>query len=205
MVLMNVGPTYTVTHDGSRYICYSISADSDSYNVCLSNAIDVWSTRFTIDSLLDHKNKHDIGCSKEYDTRLREAFEHKAVSLSFQDSRSTLTIGDDAKKLTFNLYKLPLLEARYELQLLIFGLADKVCSLGKELQAAEGAAVCSPEKSQLPPQTLTQRLFMQDVESRKVMRNAVGGILKKRSSAESLINPGRRKKQAPSGVDFEDA
>lgn len=202
-MVVQLGPTYTVTHEGCRYICYSSSVDGDSYNVCVTNAIDVWSTRFTSDSLLDHKNKHDIGCSKEYDARLRDAFEHKAVSLSFQDSRGTLTVGEDVKKLTFSLYKLPLLEARFELQLLIFGLTDKVCSLGKELHAAEGAAACSPEMSQPPPQT--QRLFMQEAESRKVMRNAVGGNIKKRGPGESLINPGRRKKQAASGVDFEDA
>ncbi|XP_005994406.1 protein PAXX [Latimeria chalumnae] len=196
-----VGHICTVTHETTKYLCYTNSTEN-IVDICVTNAVDVWNTGFTREKFEEHKYKHGMSTLEDYSIKIREAFDHGAATLTVQDSRATVKVSRDSWRLSFDLYKLPLSESRTELQSLMFGLADKINCLGKQLKAAENAATCSPEKS---PQK-AQRLLMPEFDSRK--RGGRGGsvtAVQKRIPGESLINPGSKRKKVATGVAFEDS
>ncbi|KAF1426351.1 Protein PAXX, partial [Spheniscus magellanicus] len=115
----------------------------------------------------------------------REALGRGAASLSLGEGKATLQLREEDRCSVLDLFKLPVAEARSQLQALVFGMAGRVESLERRLEGSGGGgADPSPRKN----------------------RGAGSGLPAKRKiPGESLINPGFKSKKAPSGVDFEDS
>ncbi|KAK1155803.1 protein PAXX-like [Acipenser oxyrinchus oxyrinchus] len=187
--------------DGDRqYLCCT-SGRGGVFNICITNASDVWSTEFTSEKLSEHRRQHGVTSTEEYKTKLRKALQGVSASLLVEGSTATLQLGkdDDPRGLTFHLIKLPDAETRLELQAVLFGMAGRVGVLEQRLER-EGAATASPVKSQ-------QRSTAADFEPR--MHTTGGGrtsaAVKKRLPGASLINPGSKRKVKATGVAFEDS
>uniref|UniRef100_A0A8B9CLU0 PAXX non-homologous end joining factor n=1 Tax=Anser brachyrhynchus TaxID=132585 RepID=A0A8B9CLU0_9AVES len=134
--------------------------------------------------------------------RLRAALRRGAVSLSLQDGRATLQLQGEAGHAALHLCKLPVAEARTQLQALMFGLATCIRNLEERLEVVGTlGSSCSPEKNAAQ----SQQLFLPDPSPSK--KRGAGSALaaKRKIPGESLINPGFKSKKAPSGVDFEDS
>ncbi|KAF1476712.1 Protein PAXX, partial [Megadyptes antipodes antipodes] len=114
----------------------------------------------------------------------REALGRGAASLSLGEGKATLQLREEGRCSVLDLFKLPVAEARSQLQALVFGMAGRVESLERRLEGSGGGADPSPRKN----------------------RGAGSALPAKRKiPGESLINPGFKSKKAPSGVDFEDS
>lgn len=64
----------------------------------------------------------------------REALGRRAVSLSLGEGKATLQPQDEAQCSALDLFKLPVAEARSQLQALVFGMAEHVGSLERRLE-----------------------------------------------------------------------
>ncbi|XP_042642839.1 protein PAXX isoform X3 [Tyto alba] len=134
----------------------------------------------------------------------REAVGRGAAALSLGEGTATLQPrSEEARCSALDLIKLPVAEARSQLQGLVFGMAGRIESLEKRLEAVveTPAPSCSPEKND----AWSQQRFLPDPSPRK--KRGAGSALpaKRKIPGESLINPGFKSKKAPSGVDFEDS
>ncbi|NWW89105.1 PAXX protein, partial [Rhynochetos jubatus] len=130
----------------------------------------------------------------------REALGRGAASLSLGEGKATLQLQEEAGCSTLHLFKLPIAEARSQLQALVFGMAGRIEILESRLEGLwvdlegikAGGGWASPSR-------------LCDPSPRK-NRGAVSALLVKRKiPGESLINPGFKSKKTPSGVDFEDS
>ncbi|NXF94358.1 PAXX protein, partial [Eubucco bourcierii] len=125
----------------------------------------------------------------------REALGRGTAELSLSEGRATLQPRDGARCSALELCKLPTAEASSQLQALVFGMARRLESLERRLEAT-GCPLSS-----LSCLSLTKA----DPSPRK-NRSADSALpTKRRIPGESLINPGFKSKKAPSGVDFEDS
>ncbi|XP_042642845.1 protein PAXX isoform X8 [Tyto alba] len=148
-----------------------------------------------------------LGCPcqpEEHGEKLREAVGRGAAALSLGEGTATLQPrSEEARCSALDLIKLPVAEARSQLQGLVFGMAGRIESLEKRLEAVveTPAPSCSPEKND----AWSQQRFLPDPSPRK--KRGAGSALpaKRKIPGESLINPGFKSKKAPSGVDFEDS
>ncbi|NXJ52174.1 PAXX protein, partial [Spizaetus tyrannus] len=132
----------------------------------------------------------------------REALGRRAASLSLGEGKATLQPRDEAQCSALDLFKLPVAEARSQLQALVFGMAEHVESLERRLEGLwgvlEGGKGGRRVGSSLPP--------LRYYPSPRKNRGAGSALSAKRKiPGESLINPGFKSKRAPSGVDFEDS
>ncbi|NWH24960.1 PAXX protein, partial [Grus americana] len=132
----------------------------------------------------------------------REALGRGAASLSLGPGKATLQLWEEARCAALDLFKLPITEARSQLQALVFGMAGRVESLERRLEGLWGdleGGKRREEGGQLPT------TFTADPSPRK--NRGAGSALpaKRKIPGESLINPGFKSKKAPSGVDFEDS
>ncbi|KAM6243531.1 protein PAXX [Porphyrio hochstetteri] len=133
----------------------------------------------------------------------RDALGRGAASLSLGEGQGTLRLPEDARCAALQLVKLPVAEARNQLQALVFGMAERIESLERHMEAVMEtlASPCSPEKNT----ARSQQHYLPDPSSRK--NRGAGSTLpaRRKVPGESLINPGFKSKKAPSGVDFEDS
>ncbi|XP_042642843.1 protein PAXX isoform X7 [Tyto alba] len=149
--------------------------------------------------------RHSLPCQpEEHGEKLREAVGRGAAALSLGEGTATLQPrSEEARCSALDLIKLPVAEARSQLQGLVFGMAGRIESLEKRLEAVveTPAPSCSPEKND----AWSQQRFLPDPSPRK--KRGAGSALpaKRKIPGESLINPGFKSKKAPSGVDFEDS
>ncbi|NXL01864.1 PAXX protein, partial [Mesembrinibis cayennensis] len=127
----------------------------------------------------------------------REALGRGAASLSLGEGKATLRLREEAGCSALDLCKLPIAEARSQLQALVFGMAGRVESLERRLEGMAGFG--GGGRQELPA------TFPADPSPRK--NRGAGSALpaKRKIPGESLINPGFKSKKAPSGVDFEDS
>ncbi|NWZ20165.1 PAXX protein, partial [Asarcornis scutulata] len=182
------GPFCVLGAGPGRYLCYCCPAagPGSAGTVCVTDALEVWAG--------------ELGARPPQG---RVPLQRGAVSLSLQDGRATLQLQGEAGHSTLHLCKLPVAEARTQLQALMFGLATSIKKLEEHLEAVVGTlgSSCSPEKNAAQ----SQQLFLPDPSPRK--NRAAGSTLsaKRKIPGESLINPGFKSKKAPSGVDFEDS
>ncbi|NXY79663.1 PAXX protein, partial [Glareola pratincola] len=132
----------------------------------------------------------------------REALGRGAAALSLGEGKATLQVREEAPCSALELFKLPIAEARSQVQALVFGMAGRVESLERRLEAVGTlASSYSPEKNA----ARSQQLFLPDPSPRKNRRAGSALLAKRKIPGESLINPGFKSKKAPSGVDFEDS
>ncbi|NXF49314.1 PAXX protein, partial [Oceanites oceanicus] len=131
----------------------------------------------------------------------REALGRGAAALSLGEGKATLQLREEARCSALDLSKLPVAEARSQLQALLFGMARRVESLERRLEGpwgwSEGDKGRRRAGRSLP--------LAADPSPRK--NRGAGSALpaKRKIPGESLINPGFKSKKAPSGVDFEDS
>ncbi|XP_067825667.1 protein PAXX [Heptranchias perlo] len=190
--------THTLPRSHQRYLCYT-RPSPHNINLCVTNVVDVWSTGFNPEKLEEHKSAHGVKTTEEYHTRTREAFQQAAVSLTVLDNTIILKLSQDDLGLTFDLYKLPICEAKAEIQSVMFHLVDQVRDLQNQLKASEESNALNFEKTM----QRTQRMFLADFDSKR-KRNGSSPVAKKRLVGESLINPGSKRTKASTGVSFED-
>ncbi|XP_044517162.1 protein PAXX [Gracilinanus agilis] len=173
------------------------TAETRAFNLYVTDALELWNTSFTPESLEKHKTQHGLDGAEDYSVWFRVASDQHTLSLTLKDDSSAyLTITRGTETLTFELSKVPCLEAAPQLQALMLGLAEQVCRLEKQLAALKDESP-SPRKK---PQTGGQQLFLPDPDSR---RSVPGPVMRKWMPGESLINPGFKSKKPASGVDFD--
>ncbi|XP_052671293.1 protein PAXX isoform X1 [Harpia harpyja] len=213
------GPFHLLQAGPGRYLCYCRPGPGPGGTVYVTDALEVWAGELGV--------RPPLGCRcrpEEHGTKLREALGRQAASLSLGEGKATLQPRDEAQCSALDLFKLPVAEARSQLQALVFGMAEHVESLERRLEAVVEtlASSCSPEKNAawsqqlfvpgLPKQLadLLQSLSclsLTEADPSPRKNRGAGSALsaKRKIPGESLINPGFKSKRAPSGVDFEDS
>ncbi|XP_066466896.1 protein PAXX [Tiliqua scincoides] len=193
------GPLRAVQHDGQRFLCFC-SPGGDPLRLHVTNASEFWSCDVESDNQDGDVSRDELGSSTDSSSKLREALAGQEPTLTVRDSKAVLQFQNGGQvPLTFDLFRLPLSEARKQLQELMFGLVEQVQTLEKRLQET---AVPSPNIS---PEKNTWRnpgLFAAELSPPK--SRAGQAATKRRLPGESLINPGFKSKKAPTGVDFDD-
>ncbi|XP_020936892.1 protein PAXX isoform X3 [Sus scrofa] len=194
------------------------------FNLYVTDAAELWSTCFTPDSLAAlvgngasgrpvapstphgsaarlwdrRKARFGLSAAEDITPRFRAACEQQAVTLTFQDDRASLTLSGGPSPLDFDLSKVPGPEAASRLRALTLGLAERLCSLERQLAAAEEETSTSPRKS---PWQVGSQHFLPDLDPQ---RGGPGPGVKRWCPGESLINPGFKRKKPAGGVDFDD-
>ncbi|NXE85267.1 PAXX protein, partial [Cochlearius cochlearius] len=139
----------------------------------------------------------------------REALGRGAASLSLGEGKAALQLREEeAGCSALDLHKLPVAEARSQLQALLFGMAGRVESLERRLEGPGGVGrgYMQEEGGQLPATFAASFPHPEADPSPRKNRGAGFALPAKRKiPGESLINPGFKSKKAPSGVDFEDS
>ncbi|XP_064324547.1 protein PAXX isoform X5 [Phalacrocorax carbo] len=190
------GPFYLLRAGPGRYLCWCRPGPGGT--VYVTDALEVWAAELGA--------SRPLGCRwqpEEYGTKLREALGRGAASLHLGEGKATLQLREEAPCWSLDLFKLPIAEARSQLQALVFGMAGHIESLERRLGAVVEtlAPSCSPEKNA----AWSQQLFLPDPNPRKNRGAGSAFPAKRKIPGESLINPGFKSKKAPSGVDFEDS
>ncbi|XP_070312261.1 protein PAXX isoform X1 [Odocoileus virginianus] len=172
-----------------RFVCYCEGegggpGEQGGFNLCVTDAAELWSTCFTPDGLAALKARFGLSAAEDIALRFRAACERQAVTLTVQEDRASLTLSGGPSALELDLSKVPGPEAASRLQALMLGLAERVCSLEQRLAAAAAEMAPSPRKSawQAGP-----HLFLPDPDPQ---RGGPGPGVKRRCPGESLINPG---------------
>ncbi|XP_056208374.1 protein PAXX isoform X1 [Falco biarmicus] len=95
---------------------------------------------------------------EEHGTELREALGRGAAALSLGEGKATLQLREEARCSALELFKLPMAQARSQLQALVFDMAGCIESLERRLEAVMEtlASSCSPEKNT----SQSQQLFL---------------------------------------------
>ncbi|XP_069628025.1 protein PAXX isoform X4 [Haliaeetus albicilla] len=147
------GPFHLLQAGPGRYLCYCRPGPGPGDTVYVTDALEVWAGELGV--------RPPLGCRcrpEEHATKLREALGRRAASLSLGEGKATLQPRDEAQCSALDLFKLPVIEARSQLQALVFGMAEHVESLERRLEAVVEtlASSCSPEKNA----AWSQQLFL---------------------------------------------
>nr|XP_044987898.1 protein PAXX isoform X1 [Jaculus jaculus] len=182
-----------------RFVCYcELEGDGDrgGFSLYVTDGAELWSTCHSPDSLAALKSRFGLSATEDLTSRLRAACQQQAMTVSLQEDGASLTLSGGPAVLAFSLSKVPGPEAAPRLQALTLGLAERVCSLEKQL--AEVTPV-SPRKSH---RSAGPQLFLPELDHQ---RGGSGPGVRRRCPGESLINPGFRSKKPASGVDFDES
>ncbi|XP_054249179.1 protein PAXX [Indicator indicator] len=174
------GPFHLLQGGPRRFLCYCRPGPAET--VYVTDALEVWAGELGA--------RPPLGCRclpEEHDTKLREALGRGTAELSLSEGKATLQPREGAWCSALELFKLPGAEARSQLQALVFGMAGRVESLERRLEAMETLASSgSPAKNAVR----SQQLLLPDPSPRK-NRSADSALpAKRRIPGESLINPG---------------
>ncbi|XP_020936897.1 protein PAXX isoform X8 [Sus scrofa] len=182
-----------------RFVCYCEGEGSGAggrggFNLYVTDAAELWSTCFTPDSLAALVGNGASGRPVAPSTPHGSA----ARLWDRRDDRASLTLSGGPSPLDFDLSKVPGPEAASRLRALTLGLAERLCSLERQLAAAEEETSTSPRKS---PWQVGSQHFLPDLDPQ---RGGPGPGVKRWCPGESLINPGFKRKKPAGGVDFDD-
>ncbi|XP_071673330.1 protein PAXX isoform X2 [Patagioenas fasciata] len=218
------GPFHLLRAGPGRFLCYCRPGPGPGGTVYVTDALEVWAgelgARPPLGCVRTGAGRAGAGPGRagsgrarslspqrcppgEHGTKLRDALGRGTAALSVGEGPAVLQLRDESQCSELHLFKLPIAEARSQLQALLFGMAGRVQSLERRLEVVETVvSSCSPVKKNA---SRSQQLFLPDPSPRK-NRGAVSALPAKRKiPGESLINPGFKSKKAPSGVDFEDS
>ncbi|XP_043326154.1 protein PAXX isoform X3 [Cervus elaphus] len=132
-----------------RFVCYCEGegggpGEHGGFNLCVTDAAELWSTCFTPDRLAALKARFGLSATEDIALRFRAACERQAVTLTLQEDRASLTLSGGPSALELDLSKVPGPEAASRLQALTLDLAERVCSLEQRLA---GLHSCFPPPS----------------------------------------------------------
>ncbi|XP_072288086.1 protein PAXX [Pyxicephalus adspersus] len=197
-------PLHTLNYASQRYLCHCKASAQAVKNlqIHVTNGNEVWRSGATEETLEEWEALRNL-TSQGLVNKLRETFKDNTPVLDMQGSLATLTIPLDSGKVSLDLFKLPISEARAHVQWVLFSLADQVWNLEKQLKAAEVSV--APSSSPVKQSQKNQMLLIHDCDYRK--KGFAGPVAqpKKRIPGESLINPGCKSKKIAKGVDFEES
>lgn len=168
----------------------------------MTNGNEVWKTDPIEEALEDWDTVRNVTLCDLVD-KLREKFQNSAPVLDVQGSIASLSFQVDSGKVTLDLLKLPVSEARAQVQEMLFDLSDRVRSLETLLKDCQSSVATS-----ISPVKETQNnhlLLIPDINARRKGFGGSSAQVKKRLPGESLINPGCKSKKAAKGVDFEES
>ncbi|XP_068104879.1 protein PAXX [Hyperolius riggenbachi] len=194
-------PLCTLIHASQRYLCHcrAQAQAGSSLPIHVTNGNEVWRSDETEEALEEWDAVRGL-TSQGLTEKLRETFKQNTPVLEMQGSLASLSFPVDSGKVTLDLLRLPVSEARAHVQELLFDLTDRVFSLEKQLKATEDSS--TPSVSPVKPSQRNRLVHIPDVDVRK--RGSVTQA-KKRTRGESLINPGSKSKKAARGVDFDES
>ncbi|KAG9470409.1 hypothetical protein GDO78_017822 [Eleutherodactylus coqui] len=190
----------TLSHANQRYLC--LSKVQPGTRIHVTNGNEVWRTDPIEEALEDWDAIRNV-TSQDLVDRLREKFQTHPPVLDVRGSIAGLSFQVDSGKVTLDMLKLPVSEARALVQEVLFDLSDHVRRLEVQLkdQEASAAASISPVKES----QRNHQLLIPDVSARKIGHGGSSAHAKKRLPGESLINPGCKSKKAAKGVAFEES
>ncbi|XP_040260791.1 protein PAXX [Bufo bufo] len=188
----------TVSHASQRYLCLCRVQTGTDLRIHVTNSNEVWRTD-PIEEALEEWDAVRNVTSRDLVSKLREHFQSSPPLLEVQGSIASLSFQVDSGKFSLDLLKVPISEARAQVQDVLFHLSDRVRSLEALLKDREDSA--APSVSPAKQSQRNQLLLIPDV--RKKGFGGSSSQVKKRLPGESLINPGCKSKKAAKGVDFE--
>ncbi|XP_075690863.1 protein PAXX [Rhinoderma darwinii] len=191
-----------VSHANQRYLCLSKTQTGTNVRIHVTNGNEVWRTDPVEEALEDWDAVRDV-TSRDLLDKLSEKLRSCAPVLEVQGSVASLSFQVDSGKVTLDLLKLPVSEARAQVQEVLFDLSDRVRSLEGLLKDSEGSAATSV--SPVKQSQKNHLLLIPDVHARKKGFGGSSSQAKKRLPGESLINPGCKSKKAAKGVDFDES
>ncbi|CAJ1068678.1 protein PAXX isoform X1 [Xyrichtys novacula] len=175
----------------NKFICYT-RRKNGMFDISLTDAVNVWSSDFTSDTLEQFINKFSLKSTDDFFPKIRSGCSRGDVSVVVHDSTADLCMGSGLADLRVTLNSLEGTQAKDELKELLFKMADNLIQTDSECVSPS----ISPVKN-------IQRKHT-GFEPRQ-QNGASSGILKKRVPGASLINPGAKKKMKATGVAFDDA
>ncbi|XP_061867848.1 protein PAXX isoform X1 [Colius striatus] len=114
-----------------RYLCYCPPGPGPGATVYVTDALEVWAG--------------ELGACPPLSCGTRGP---GAVALSLGEGKATLQLPGGEPCSALELYKLPVAEAKRQLQTLVLGMAERMESLERRLEEVEAlASSCSPEKN----------------------------------------------------------
>ncbi|XP_071076884.1 protein PAXX isoform X1 [Desmodus rotundus] len=121
-----------------RFICYceeetAGAGGQGGFSLYVTDAAELWSACFTPDGLAGLKARFGLSAAEDVTPRFRAAFKQQAVTFTPQEDSASLTLSGGPSTLDFELSKVPGPEAAPRLQTLTLGLAERVCSLERQL------------------------------------------------------------------------
>ncbi|XP_068963624.1 protein PAXX isoform X2 [Petaurus breviceps papuanus] len=161
------------------YVCYCEGPEGPglapdpgetcAFNIYVTDALELWNTSFTPETLEKHKAQHGLEEAEDYSAWFRVACDQHAVSLTLKDDSSAhLTISREAETLTFNLSKVPSTEAAPQLQALMLGLAEQVCKLERQLADSRRGAPGPVIRKWMPGESIVNPGFKSKKPARGV-------------------------------------
>ncbi|KAM4615709.1 protein PAXX isoform 2-T2 [Polymixia lowei] len=174
----------------SKLVCYT-RKKAGVFNICLTDAIDVWSTDSTEDTMSQFR--FALKSTEDYILKIRSAYATGSLSVLVQDTSAVLHVGSSSEDLSITLPRLEAPEAKEELKELLFRMADSLT----QSYSTVGSPSVSPVKNQQRRPT--------EFEPRRQQKTGPSVTVKKRLPGDSLINPGTKKKCQATGVAFDDA
>ncbi|XP_069841735.1 protein PAXX [Dendropsophus ebraccatus] len=193
-------PLCTISHGGQRYLCLSRVQTGSNVHIHVTNSNEVWRTDPIEEALEDWDAARNV-TSRDLVNKLREKFQNSSPVLDIQGSIPSLSFQVDSGKVTLDLLKLPVSEARALVQEVLFDMSDRVRSLEGLLKDRESDAA----RSVSLVKQKNQQILFPDVTARRRGFGGSSAQAKKRLPGESLINPGCKSKKAAKGVDFEES
>ncbi|XP_042344105.1 protein PAXX isoform X2 [Plectropomus leopardus] len=176
----------------SKFICYTRRKDG-IFNICLTDAADVWSKEYTEDTLNQFRQRFALKSTEDYILKLRSACGSGDVSVEVSDTSAELHVGSSAGDLSVTLSRLEGPRATEELKELLFRMADSLTQPDSKC----GTPSVSPVKN--------HQRRLAEFEPQQPQQNGASSVAtKKRLPGASLINPGTKKKRQATGVAFDD-
>ncbi|NXX01884.1 PAXX protein, partial [Larus smithsonianus] len=183
------GPFHLLQAGPGRYLCYCRPGPGPGGTVYVTDALEVWAGELGGGPPLDCV-RTGAGAG---------ALGRGAAALSLGEGKATLQLREEARCSArcsaLELFKLPIAEARSQVQALVFGMAGRVESLQRRLEGQRGALGGGNGRgrvgSSLPPWRYP---------SPRKNRGAGSALPAKRKiPGESLINPGFKRQVLPPG------
>ncbi|XP_049907333.1 protein PAXX [Epinephelus moara] len=175
----------------SKFLCCT-RRKNGIFNICLTDAADVWITEYTEDALNQFRQRFALKSTEDYILKLRSACGSGDVSVEVCDTSAELRVSSSPGDLSVTLSRLEGPQATQELKELLFRMADSLTQPDRKC----GSPSVSPVKN--------HQRWLAEFEPQQQQNCASSMMTKKRLPGASLINPGTKKKKQATGVAFDE-